>query len=354
MQTITKEIDYVIDTIECFNESPESCLFFDIETTGFAARYTNVYLIGCIYYKDSTWVTTQWFADSVEDEATIISLFYNMVSKFKLLIHFNGEGFDIPYLKQKAAKYNIEDVFQNIISIDLFKFVASMKKLFKLENYKQKSIELFLGINREDKFNGGQLIDIYSDYIKNHSKEALDLLLLHNYEDIIGMTRLLPVLSYSSIKSFRFTLDSIERNDKELILSCKLLHPIPKRVSASYDAFYLTAYSDILKLRIKIYPGELKYFYSNYKDYYYLPAEDVAMHKSVAFYVDKNFRTKAKAANCYSKKTGAFIPQFSEILPTYFKIDYHDKTMYIELTDDFLSDNNILYSYICDAIQHII
>ena len=40
----------------------------------------------------------------------------------------------------------------------------------------------------------------------------------------------------------------------------------------------------------------LKYFYDNYKDYFYLPKEDTAIHKSVATYVDKDFRQKAKTA----------------------------------------------------------
>ena len=58
--------------------------------------------------------------------------------------------------------------------------------------------------------------------------------------------------------------------------------------------------------------GTLKYFYSNYKDYYYLPEEDQAVHKSVGAYVDKAHRRQARAFDCYQKKDGIFLPQFSD------------------------------------------
>ena len=42
----------------------EDLLFFDIETTGFSGDYSNLYLIGCTYYKDGGWRLIQWFADT--------------------------------------------------------------------------------------------------------------------------------------------------------------------------------------------------------------------------------------------------------------------------------------------------
>ena len=50
-------------------------------------------------------------------------------------------------------------------SIDLFKKSKSLSPLFKLENYKQKTIEHFLGINRSDKSDGGELINVYKQYL---------------------------------------------------------------------------------------------------------------------------------------------------------------------------------------------
>ena len=44
--------------------------------------------------------------------------------------------------------------------LDIFKELSPIKPLLCLENYKQKSIEAFLGIDREDKYSGGELINV--------------------------------------------------------------------------------------------------------------------------------------------------------------------------------------------------
>ena len=40
-------------------------VFFDIETTGFAADSTYLYLIGCAYYKDGSFQLIQWFCEDI-------------------------------------------------------------------------------------------------------------------------------------------------------------------------------------------------------------------------------------------------------------------------------------------------
>lgn len=353
MITVENIVDNPIDTMSCIGYLAEDCLFFDIETTGFAAKNTHVYLIGCVFYVNHIWKSIQWFAQNHDEETDVLNTFFHFMHSYKVLIHFNGDGFDIPYLQKKAELYGLKAGFDTLISLDIFKAAASFKKFLKLENYKQKTIEKFLGFEREDKYSGGELINVYSSYLKNQDEETLELLLLHNWDDICGMTTLLPMFAYMRILNGEFAFENTEQNDTEIIFNCRLFQNIPRRVSLGYKDFYITAYQYSLKIRIKIYTNELKYFYQNYKDYYYLPAEDVALHKSVAFYVDKDYRTRARAANCYSKKTGKFIPQFSEIVSTYFKIDYRDKTMYIELTDEFLNDRTLVYRYLLDIIRAV-
>ena len=95
--------------------------------------------------------------------------------------------------------------------------------------------------------------------------------------------------------------------------------------------------------------GEFKHFYKDYKNYYYLPAEDVAYHKSVSEFVDKSARRQATARTAYIKKTGLFAPVFDKSLfnPDFlFRPSYECKQEYLpfELLD--LSDNRVLCSYI--------
>ena len=191
-------------------------------------------------------------------------------------------------------------------------------------------------------------------------EEARYLLQIHNYEDVLGMIDLLPILSYPQIFQGAFTVDSIVKNlyedyqsitKNECIITLKNQYPVPKRISYGFDQFYLTSYQDTTKLSIKIYSGELKYFYPNYKDYYYLPEEDTAIHKSVAFYVDKNYRTKAKAATCYSKRPAVSPPQHQVVVSPYFKLEYHDKITYFELTDEFIDNETDVKAYVMHVLS---
>ena len=95
-----------------------------------------------------------------------------------------------------------------------------------------------------------------------------------------------------------------------------------------------------------MYEGTLKYFFDNYKDYYYLPAEDVAILKEVAASVDKAHRKNATASTCYTKKDSIFLPQYQIIAEPAFYKQRKDKISYFELTDAFIDSNQILRQYI--------
>lgn len=352
----------------------EEFLFFDIETTGFSARHNKIYFIGCAYRTGDEVIVKQFFSETDTDEPDVLSAFLTLCSSFQTLISFNGLGFDLPFIQERCRHFQLSEALASMTHIDIFKQISSLKKIFKLENLKQKSIEKFLNLNRKDVFTGGELINVYYEYLKDFSTDKLYLLQLHNKEDVLGMLDILPILTYSEFFKGNFELDSFEINQYynyhnsskthltqasskpnleheetpslEVIFSLKLPFHFPKRISYGVGDIYLSGYEDTVHLKVKIYQGELKYFYSNYKDYYYLPHEDVAIHKSVAFYVDKDFRTKAKAATCYSKKTGRFLPQYSDVFSPYFKLEYHDKISYIEMTEEFTNSKEYQKNYV--------
>lgn len=342
-------------TDDFFNEDS---LFFDIETTGFSPATSSVYLIGCLRKKGDFFIIDQFFAETKEEEADVLSQFISLLQEYKTIISFNGMGFDLPFLKAKCTKYNIEEEFHKFHHIDIFKLISNMKCLLKLPNYKQKTIENFLDLSRDDKFSGGELIPVYTDYVKTHSAEAEKLLLLHNFEDITGMLDLIPILSYLYILNGDFDIQQTEIhpytsyegiNGQELIITLENKYEVPKQVSHQFNDYYIMIQKNNTKIRIPIFEGELKYFYENHKDYFYLPAEDMAIHKSVATFVDKAYRERAKANNCYTRKVGTFLPQLDAVMQPAFRFDYKDKITYFELSSDFLKSDAILRQY----IQHI-
>lgn len=363
MKTWQNEIPFTHSSFLTENIFTESALFFDIETTGFSPSHTQVYLIGCAARKGDSLCITQFFSENDVDEKTILLSFLALLETCTAVITFNGLGFDIPYLKGRLAYYHLPDPFESHASVDIFKTIFKYKHLLKLDSLKQKSIEQFLGIKRDDTYSGGDLINVYFDYRKAPNERSLHLLKLHNYEDVAGMVDLLPILSYVQLFEGNFLINSYEKNvfveyegskASELLLRLQISFPLPKRISFGYQDIYLTGNQNQAVLKIKIYQGELKYFYSNYRDYYYLPEEDRAIHKSVAFYVDKDYRTKAKAATCYSKKTGCFLPQFKELFDPYFKLEYHDKVSYFEMTEDFTQSESAKKEYALHLLQYLL
>ena len=333
----------------------ETTLFFDIETTGFSPASAQLYLIGCAIRQDDKIMIKQYFAEKKEEEITILSCFLNLLSGYQTIITFNGLGFDVPYIKAKCDHYRLEETFADKDYIDLFKIASALKFLLKLPNYKQKTIEQFLGITREDIFDGGELITVYKEYLRYPSEHQMHFLKQHNYEDVLGMLDLLSILSYSNFFKGGYTISAIESNvytdydgnsQKELIFLLKNDISVPKRVSYRYQEFYLTCNGENSKLSVKLYEGNLKYFFENYKDYYYLPEEDIAIHKDVAASVDKAFRKKASASTCYTKKESLFLPQYQLIAEPAFYKERKDKTSFFELSQKFIDSNDLLRSYI--------
>ena len=361
---IWNKTHHLTDTNLILNETfAEDAFFFDIETTGFSPTYTFLYLIGCAHRVGDNFIITQYFAETKEEEGAILSAFLQELCHYQTVISFNGLGFDIPYLKKKCEKYGLTHPFDEKDYIDIYKEVSGLKFLLKLPDYKQKTIERFLGLSRNDTFSGGELIEVYQNYLKTPDEQAMFFLKQHNYEDVLGMTGLIAIRSYRKLFDGAFTVNSTETNiykdrngipQKELILTLQNQYPIPQRVSCQTDAFYLICDGMQSKLRIHLFEGTLKFFFDHPEDYYYLPAEDMAIHKSVATYVDKDFRKKATADNCYTKKDAIFVPQYETLITPFFKESNKDKLTYFELTREFLDSDSLLRQYTSHVFRHFL
>ena len=226
-------------------------------------------------------------------------------------------------------------------SVDLYKKIKPFKKILGLENLKQKTIEGFLDIERQDRFSGGQLIEVYHDYLATGDEALLRLLLLHNEDDLKGMPSILPILAYSDFLDFPFrpdgwklqkAADAFGQEEQTLFLCYRSEVSLPVPMEADNGPFSLDASGNTLTLGISLAEGELKRFYSNYKDYYYLIYEDTAIHKSVGEYVDRAARRKATAKTCYTKVEGLFLPQPSCIFEPCLKREYSERLTYIPFT----------------------
>ncbi len=340
----------------------EDLLFFDIETTGFSGDRCQLYLIGCTYYKNNTWNLIQWFADTKSAESDLLEHFFSFLKDYKTVIHFNGDGFDIPFLQKRCQHFHLPYNFSDVMSFDIYKKIKPYRNLLGLDSLKQKAIEQFLGIARTDKYNGGQLIEVYKDYLMTHEQDLYDLLILHNEDDLKGMPSILPILNYPDFLEHPMILTSQQIVDQTeangqcrhfLKLTCKSDSVLPVAVKNSLPPVSCRMEKDQIIFLIELTKGTLKHFYKNYKDYYYLPFEDRAVHKSIATGVDKDARMKATASNCYTKTTGYFLPQFEEIWEPVMKQDCKDKMCYAALGDVYLADESSLHKYVSALLAYL-
>lgn len=363
MQTVTKQypkinIDYPLDKIAPL----EDILFLDIETTGFSSRSSVVYLIGCAFYDGVSFTCKQFFAEKPIEEIDILQDFMSFAAKYKKLIHFNGNNFDLPYLEEKCKRYNIDFTIANATGIDIYKRIAPYKIFLKTPNCKQKTLEQYLGIEREDVLSGGDLISVYDNYVSHFNVKSLTKLLLHNENDIQGMIQLLPILAYSDIFNEEITVTRVNMEKytdyngmlkTELVMKLVLPTKLPSPISHMSMGFFFNGNENNGILKIPVYDGELKYFYANYKDYYYLPAEDEALHKSVASFVDKEHRKQATAATCYTRVNSIFLPVYDKPSEPFFKKEYTSKSIYIELTAEKKKDRAFFSKYASEILNII-
>lgn len=339
---------------------PAFTLFLDIETTGFSGSGSRLYLIGTAYMKNGKLIGEQFFAETPKEESQLLAALDNLLMQFDTVITFYGNHFDLPFLEKCKKRLNLPSVNHNIHYVDLYETAGTYRHIFGLENYKLKTLERFLGIRRDEPYDPAELTKIYETYVRQPQEDLLHLLLTHNLNDILGMIRLLSLSAFDSFFNGGFTpvectLESFRKMDgsagKELSVSCRIDTALPAAVSCKNDCFYLHAEKNSACLRIPLLESTLKYFYPDYRNYYYLPDEDMAIHKSVAFYVDASHREKAKAANCYGKKTGMFLPQYEEVITPALSAHYKAPLLYFEWKDTFEKDLMLIKRYCMHILQ---
>lgn len=345
-------------------ESPDKAIFLDIETTGLSSRNSTIYMIGLSHIIDNKWVFTGLFAESPANEEEILIELSKILGSYETIIHFNGSRFDIPFIKDRNKCYNLTLDFENYNSIDLYKRINSFKHLIGVGNCKQKTIESFLGINRLDEYNGGQLIEVYKDYVESKDDALFHLLYQHNHDDLLGMLEILPVFVYEKLTEIIPSLDTISENEYvdfngcvkiELMAEYTLPFSLPSPVSINNNGVFLSMQKNRGYLRIPLIYSEMKHYFTDYKNYFYLPKEDMAIHKSVSSFVDKEYRQKATEENCYIRKEGTFIPSYISIDHIAFKTEYSSKCEYIEYNDSVSNDSMLMENYfntfLCTAYQ---
>ncbi len=312
------------------------CLIFDIETTGLSADTSFIFLIGCIGCEDGVWYLHQFFIRMVQEEKELLSSFFELAGNYRTLVHFNGNTFDLPFIRKRAAVYRLESVTDTLMSIDLYRYFSPLRKRLKLPHMNQSFLEAYVGWHRDDQMSGKEVVSLFWNYSVSKGKEEERLLLLHNHDDLLGMLRVPAMEAYFSLLSGKIgpvVTAAESKGLNSLLLTFETELPLPscmelvapaakcsvteKTLKSNENSNYSTqvitlrAENTSGQLWVPFYNGKLRYFFPDYKNYYYLPLEKQAIHKSVAAYVEKEYREPARPETCFIEKSGRFLPLLS-------------------------------------------
>ncbi|MCF7861440.1 ribonuclease H-like domain-containing protein [Candidatus Woesearchaeota archaeon] len=168
-----------------YDKFKDDCVYLDIETTGY---YGDITVLG-LYGGGETFIMVR--GKSLQKEA-----FERIMSKFKMVVTFNGSSFDLPIVeKYFGSKINMPH-------IDMRHVCSKVGLKGGLKN-----IEKELGITRVEEVQGvtgADAVQLWRAYRSTGNEKYLDLLVKYNEEDIINLKPLAEMVIPRVWESIRF------------------------------------------------------------------------------------------------------------------------------------------------------
>ncbi|MBR4144949.1 MAG: ribonuclease H-like domain-containing protein [Lachnospiraceae bacterium] len=320
----------------------EQILIYDIDTTSFEAANGCIFLIGVMYYQNEQLYFTQFFSESIDEEALIIEKFFDIAENYKILLSYKGESFDIPYIGKRLYALKQNELYSRFTalrssSVDIANEIMSVKNALGFSSTKLDYLRKKCGQTVPERVSGENISRFYVEHIAaSKLRKLLETTGKAKNCDLISNYNPKPVIDdLAHIKpdsGDRFLTDILYRNKENIesviyLLRLSRIFSMRKgRFDVTVDAFsdavsnehsitdnYDTIHFDIsssdyrLRLPVTIVSLSLKQFYPNYKDYYYFPAEDMAVHKSIAEFAAAGSKKKATAKTAYRNVSGRFI-----------------------------------------------
>lgn len=238
-----KEEIIEIDTIIFKKYNLINLVFFDIETTGFNKKKDAIVLITYGRFIESKkFLLKQYFCESLNEEKEILTGFKKDLGDKNIFCSYNGVSFDEPFIISRMLKYNLLPI--NIKEhIDLYAMIRPYYKALGIDRCNLKTVEKFLGINRKDKIDGGISVELYEDYLETNSKELKEILMLHNYEDVLYLPQIFKLV-------YKIEEDNLVREDNATLKQLNYIKYLLKNHNINVDNHILDRMSKKAASRI--------------------------------------------------------------------------------------------------------
>ncbi len=170
---------------------PESLMLLDIETAGLAAA--PLFLVGTLTLGPNGLTLTQYFARGYEEEAPLLALFTRSLATCRMVVTFNGETFDLPYLRDRAIYHRLPPP----LFPDHLDLLPAARRAYrgKLPNCRLQTLEQYVcGRHRAGDVPGAAIPALYHDFVRTGSWPLLLPVFHHNALDLLTLADLLPRL----------------------------------------------------------------------------------------------------------------------------------------------------------------
>ena len=302
---------------ECMDFPCSSGIFFDLETTGLSKEKSLICLIGIAVIHDGSYTVHQASISCEAEERDLITWFFDRIRHADALIHFYGERFDLPFLRFRASLYpecalRLPELDMPR-SVDLYKILKPVGKLLHLSSRKQTDYENYIrqhGIPSSGNISvspsgriwpGGRVCTTAMlSFLKTGKSEYLDCVFGHNAEDLCGMTALPDLLSILRLEHEAFEIEEVQDTDDHLLIRVQPERKTTVFFDAELDDIRIYSDDHDLFLLFRKYQDRVRLHYTDFRNYYYLPSEDMAVPRTIGKYLGKDLRRAASPEECYT------------------------------------------------------
>ncbi|MFN0164850.1 MAG: ribonuclease H-like domain-containing protein [Bryobacteraceae bacterium] len=192
------------DLLDALSESaipcspPEKWAFLDTETTGLAGGAgTYAFLIGVGSIDAAGFRVRQFFMRDFGEEASLLTALTEHLSRFDVLITYNGKAYDQPLLETRYRMARMKPPFERMTHLDLLYGARRLWKL-RLESCRLVTLEnRILGVERQGDVPGELIPYFYFDYLRTRQAFRLVPVFHHNVIDIVSLACLTGLVPYA-------------------------------------------------------------------------------------------------------------------------------------------------------------
>ena len=195
MVVIERDSELILNKEMLDKYEMEKIAYFDIETTGFDKHQDIIMLISLgSFTNKNNFRIKQYYAEEKSDEKKVLEAFMEDLMGYDKWCSYNGKAFDEPFINNRMILSNIENFVAPAEHVDLYRMIKPYYKQLGLLRCNLKSVEQYIGINRLDKIDGGKSVELYREYLRSKSEELREVIMLHNYEDVLNLPKIFKVV----------------------------------------------------------------------------------------------------------------------------------------------------------------